>query len=371
MNVPFNDLKRHYQLMADELDLATLRVLRSGWYVLGPEVHAFEAEWAAFCGAAHCVSLATGTDALLISLRALGVGAADEVLTVANAGTYTTFAAHAVGATPRYVDVDPATCTLDADQLAAAITPRTSVIVPVHLYGRVANLAAILEVATAYNLPVLEDCAQAHGARWRGQHVGTWGVAGCFSFYPTKNLGAFGDGGAMITNDAVLAARVRQLRTYGWSQKYRTTLANGTNSRLDEMQAAILRVKLQHLEAQNNRRREIAARYAAGLAQLSLQLPQPAQPEEHVHHLYVVQVAGEQRGMIQAALRERGIGTDVHYPVPDHQQPAWAERYHDLHLPATEALASRVLSLPCYPELSDAEVERVIAAIRAVLGSAG
>ncbi len=369
MHIPFNDLKRHYDSMAAELDAAALQVLRSGWYILGPEVSAFEAEWAAFCGAAHCVSLATGTDALLIGLRALGVGPGDEVLTVANAGTYTTFAAHAVGATPRYVDVSPASYTLDPALLAAAITPRTKVIVPVHLYGRAASLAAILELAAAHNLPVLEDCAQAHGVRWQGQPVGTLGVAGCFSFYPTKNLGALGDGGALITNDAALAARVRQLRTYGWGQKYRTTVINGTNSRLDELQAAILRVKLQHLEAQNARRQAIAARYSAGLAGLAVQTPAPGASAEHVFHLYVVQVDAARRAAIQAALREAGIGTEIHYPFPDHQQPAWAERYADLRLPVTERLAASILSLPCYPELTDAEVDAVVAALSASLAA--
>ena len=367
MAIPFNDLRRHYASMAGELDEATLRVLHSGWYILGPEVTAFEREWADFCGAAHCVSLATGTDALLISLRALGVGPGDEVLTVANAGTYTTFAANAVGATPRYVDVDPRTATMAAAQLSAAITPRTRAIVPVHLYGRVADLSAILEVAAAHNLPVLEDCAQAHGAHWQGRHVGNWGVAGCFSFYPTKNLGALGDGGALITNDDALAARVLQLRTYGWGQKYHATLAGGTNSRLDEVQAAILRVKLRHLEAQNSRRTAIAARYASALAELPITPFSAAPAGEHVHHLYVVLVAAEQRAAIQTALRSAGIGSEVHYPMPDHRQPAWAEHYAELSLPVTEALADSVLSLPCYPELADSEVDEVIAALRGAL----
>ncbi|HYF63127.1 MAG TPA: DegT/DnrJ/EryC1/StrS family aminotransferase, partial [Herpetosiphonaceae bacterium] len=288
-------------------------------------------------------------------------------LTVANAGTYATFAANAVGAIPRYVDVDPRTATMDAGQLAGAITPRTRAIVPVHLYGRVADLAAILEVAAAHDLPVLEDCAQAHGARWRGRHVGNLGVAGCFSFYPTKNLGALGDGGAVITNDDALAARVLQLRTYGWGQKYYATLAGGTNSRLDEVQAAMLRVKLRHLDAQNSRRVAIAARYASGLAGLPVTPLAPAPEGEHVHHLYVVLVAADRRPALQAALRAAGIGSEVHYPMPDHRQPAWAEQYAGLRLPVTEALADSVLSLPCYPELADAEVDEVIAALRAAL----
>ena len=362
MHIPFNNLKRHYETMADELDAASQRVLRSGWYILGPEVTAFEHDWAAFCGAKHCIGLATGTDALLIGLRALGVGAGDDVLTVANAGTYTTFATHLLGATPRYVDVDPHTYTLDPALLEAAITPKTKAIVPVHLYGQAANIQAIIQIADAHNIPVLEDCAQSHGARLDGCHVGTFGKLATFSFYPTKNLGALGDGGAITTDDDQLAATIRQLRTYGWAGKYHVTLANGTNSRLDELQAAFLRVKLTHLEAQNARRHAIASRYNAGLSGMA-QTP-CLHETAHVQHLYVIQVPAERRATIQTQLREHGIGTDVHYPVADHRQPAWAERYADLHLPVTEHLAKSVLSLPCYPELTDDEVDAVIDAVK-------
>lgn len=366
-SIPFNDLGRHAAGMAAELEEAALRVVRSGWYVLGPEVAAFEREWADYCGARHCISVASGTDALHLALRALGLTSSDEVLTVANAGSYTTFASHLAGITPRYVDVEPATQTLDPAALEQAISPRARVIVPVHLYGRVADLEALLPVATQHDLPIIEDCAQAHGARLNGRHVGTFGLAGCFSFYPTKNLGALGDGGAVITNDDQFAARVRQLRTYGWDQKYRTTLPGGTNSRLDELQAALLRVKLGHLDAQNQRRRSIAARYGAGLADLPIQLPAPAPAEQHVQHLYVVQLDPARRGATQAALREQGIGSDIHYPIADHRQPAWASLYAETRLPVTERLAESVLSLPCYPELHDGEVDTVIAALRAIL----
>lgn len=364
MSIAFNDLGRHVATMAEEIEAASTRVLRSGWFVLGPEVRTFEAEWAAYCGARHCISLATGTDALILGLRALGLQAGDEVLTVANAGSYTTFATHTVGATPRYVDVDPASYTLDPSQLAAAITPRTKVIVPVHLYGQVADLAAILAIAADHQLPVLEDCAQAHGARYQGQHVGTFGALATFSFYPTKNLGALGDGGAIITNDDALAAQIKQLRTYGWASKYQVTLEKGTNSRLDELQAAILRVKLAHLNAQNTRRQALAARYNAGLATTPLQCPR-LDNAQHVQHLYVVRVAAEQRNALRHHLQAAGIGSDVHYPIADHQQPAWAERYQDVSLPITEALSNEILSLPCYPELSDAEVDQVIDCIQA------
>ncbi|WP_110519869.1 DegT/DnrJ/EryC1/StrS family aminotransferase [Herpetosiphon llansteffanensis] len=364
MSIAFNDLGRHVATMEAEIEAASLRVLRSGWFVLGPEVRAFEAEWAAYCGARHCISLATGTDALILGLRALDLQTGDEVLTVANAGSYTTFATHTVGATPRYVDVDPQHYTLDPNQLAAAITPRTKVIVPVHLYGQVANLEAILAVAADHQLPVLEDCAQAHGARYQGQHVGTFGALATFSFYPTKNLGALGDGGAIITNDDALAAKIKQLRTYGWASKYQVTLEHGTNSRLDELQAAILRVKLAHLDAQNTRRQALAARYNAGLASTPIQCPQ-LDTDQHVQHLYVVRVAAEQRQGLREHLQAEGIGSDIHYPIADHQQPAWAERYQDVHLPVTEALSNEILSLPCYPELSDAEVDQVISCIQA------
>ncbi len=364
MSIAFNDLGRHVATMAAEIEAASTRVLRSGWFVLGPEVRAFEAEWAAYCGARHCISLATGTDALILGLRALGLQTGDEVLTVANAGSYTTFATHTIGATPRYVDVDPLCYTLDPRQLAAAITPRTKVIVPVHLYGQVADLTAILAIAADHQLPVLEDCAQAHGARYQGQHVGTFGALGTFSFYPTKNLGALGDGGAIITNDDALAAKIKQLRTYGWASKYQVTLENGTNSRLDELQAAILRVKLAQLDTQNSRRQALAARYNAGLASTPIQTPQ-LDAAQHVQHLYVVRVAAEQRQALRDHLQAAGIGSDVHYPIADHQQPAWAERYQDVRLPVTETLSTEILSLPCYPELSDAEVDQVISCVQA------
>ncbi len=350
--------------MESELNAAVQRVLIGGWYVLGPEVAAFEQAWAEWCGAQQCVSLANGTDALVLSLRALGVGPGDEVVTVANAGGYTSCATRLLGATPRYADVDAATLTLDPQQLAAQITPRTKAIVVVHLYGRVAAIEQIAALAAEHNVPLVEDCAQAHGARWNGQHVGTFGAIGCFSFYPTKNLGALGDGGAVITNSAELAERVRQLRTYGWSHKYAITLSGGSNSRLDALQAAILQVKLAHLQRQNERRQMIAERYAAGLGDLPLQLPAPAPAGAHVHHLYVVRVAVERRDALQAVLREQGVGTDVHYPIPDHRQPAWAADYRDVQLPVTEAAAQQVLSLPCYPELHDAEIDSVIAAVR-------
>ncbi|HEY1016139.1 MAG TPA: DegT/DnrJ/EryC1/StrS family aminotransferase [Herpetosiphonaceae bacterium] len=365
MTIPFNDLGRHYAGMAAELEEASLRVLRGGWYVLGPEVAAFEREWADYCGARHCVSLATGTDALQLAVRALGLGPGDEVLTVANAGSYVAFATRLAGATPRYADVDLDTWTMDPLDMELAITPRTKAIVPVHLYGRLADIAEIAAIAERHGLPLIEDCAQAHGARLDGRHAGTFGLAGCFSFYPTKNLGALGDGGAIITDDDDFAARLRQLRTYGWEQKYRVTVAGGTNSRLDELQAAILRVKLRHLDAQNQRRAQIAARYGAGLADLPLRLAAPAAEGSHVHHLYVIQLLSEQRAVIQAALRERGIGTDIHYPIADHRQPAWAAEYADLRLIGAEGLAESGLSLPCYPELTDSEVDEVIAALRA------
>lgn len=367
MTIPFNDLGRHYAGMAGELEEAALRVLRGGWYVLGPEVAAFEREWAAYCGARHCVSVATGTDALQLAVRALGLGPGDEVLTVANAGSYVAFASRLAGAAPRYADVDPAAWTMDPAALEQAITPRTKAIVPVHLYGRLADIEAIAAIAKRRGVPLIEDCAQAHGARLDGRHAGTSGLAGCFSFYPTKNLGALGDGGALITDDDDFAARLRQLRTYGWEQKYRVTAAGGTNSRLDELQAAVLRVKLRHLDAQNERRRQIAARYAAGLADLPLLPPATAPAASHVHHLYVVQVAAERRAALQAALREQGVGTDIHYPLADHRQPAWAAEYAGLSLPASERLAETGLSLPCYPELADAEVDAVVAALRAAL----
>ena len=361
--IPLVDLKAAYGRLQAEIDAAVARVLAGGWYILGPEVSAFESEFAAYLGVEHAVGVASGTDAVLLALRALGIGPGDEVITVAHTAVATVTAIELAGATPRLVDINPTTYTLDPAQLAAAIRPRTRAIVPVHLYGAPADMDAVLAVARAHALPVVEDCAQAHGARYRGQMVGTLGDAAAFSFYPTKNLGALGDGGAVATNRPEVAERLRLLRQYGWRERYVSDVA-GTNSRLDELQAAILRVRLGHLEAENEARRRLAARYDAALAGLPIALPAARPADCPVYHLYVIRAAA--RDALAEHLRARGIGTGVHYPVPVHRQPAYAHLgYGPGSLPATEAAAAEVLSLPMYHDLTEGAVDTVAAAIRA------
>jgi dTDP-3-amino-3,4,6-trideoxy-alpha-D-glucose transaminase len=363
--IPFGDLKRQYESIRAELDEAAARAMASGWYILGPEVRAFEEEFAAFCGVGHAVGVASGTDALQLALVALGVGPGDEVITVANAGVPGAVAILQAGARPVFVDVDERSYNLDTAALAAAITPRTKAIMPVHLYGRVADLGPILALASQHGIPVVEDCAQAHGATYHGRIAGSLGSCGCFSFYPTKNLGALGDGGMVVTNDAALAERLRRLRQYGWERKYYSTEPGGGNSRLDELQAALLRVKLRHLPDWTAQRRRWAEIYDDVLAGADLILPEAGPDGEHVYHLYVVRA--QQRDKLQAALREQGIATDIHYPLPAHQQPIYTELAPPGSLPVTEQLARDVLSLPMYPELTQAEVEAVAAAVRAAL----
>ena len=363
--IPLVDLKAAYGRLQAEIDAAVARVLAGGWYILGPEVSAFESEFAAYLGVEHAVGVASGTDAVLLALRALGIGPGDEVITVAHTAVATVAAIELAGATPRLVDINPTTYTLDPAQLAAAIRPRTRAIVPVHLYGAPADMDAVLAVARAHALPVVEDCAQAHGARYRGQMVGTLGDAAAFSFYPTKNLGALGDGGAVATNRPEVAERLRLLRQYGWRERYVSDVA-GTNSRLDELQAAILRVRLRHLDAENAVRRWLAARYDAALAGLPIARPAARPDDGPVYHLYVIRAAA--RDALAEHLRARGIGTAVHYPVPVHRQPAYAHLgYGPGSLPATEAAAAEVLSLPMYPDLTEESVDAVVAAIKEYL----
>jgi dTDP-4-amino-4,6-dideoxygalactose transaminase len=367
ISIPFGDLKRQYDSIKPELDQAAARVLESGWYILGPAVQEFEQAFAAFCGVRHAVGVGNGTEALYLALVALGAGPGDEVITVANAAIYEPLTIAQAGARPVFVDVDERSHTIDPALIEAAITPRTKAIMPVHLYGRMADMGAVMAIAARHGLPVIEDCAQAHGASLGGRPAGSLGACGCFSFYPSKNLGALGDGGMVVTDDDGLAAKLRRLREYGWRERYYTTDAGGINSRLDELQAALLRAKLRHLPAWNERRRRIARRYGALLAGLGLGLPELLEDGAHVYHLYVVRAP--ERDRLQAALRERGVGTAVHYPLPAHLQPV----YQGLglaapgSLPVTERLAGEVLSLPIYPELTDAEVEVVAAAVRDAL----
>lgn len=336
------------------------RVLDRSWFVLGEEVKGFENEFAQYCGVDHCVGLANGSDALELALRALGIKAGDTVATVANAGFYSSFAIHAVGATPLYVDVDPQTLTLSPASLAHAMAQTPSAVIVTHLYGQLADMDSILEVANAHGVPVIEDCAQSHGARRQGKVAGSWGVMGCFSFYPTKNLGALGDGGAVVSNDAQLAERVRQLRQYGWSKKYHVTLQGGRNSRLDELQAAVLRIKLPQLDHCNAQRRAIATRYNQAFSGLPVKLP-ASLGDDYVAHLYVMRTID--RKEFSAYLSEAGVGNDVHYPVPDYQQPVYNGNA-GLHLPVTDEACRTAISLPCFPGMTSAQVDEVIAAVQ-------
>jgi dTDP-4-amino-4,6-dideoxygalactose transaminase len=366
------DLHSQYLALQADIDAAVQRVLHSGWYILGREVTAFEREFAlhhGLDGEAHCVGVNSGTDALHLALWACDVGPGDEVITVSHTAVATAAAIRLTGATPVFVDVTADTYTMDPAALAAAITPRTRAIVPVHLYGHPADMDALCALAAQNDIPIIEDCAQAHGATYRGKPVGTIGRAGCFSFYPTKNLGALGDGGAVISRDASFIERVRRLREYGWTPQSRyVSQSEGTNSRLDEMQAAILRAKLPHLDAWNAARRALAAEYAA---QLPAAVVKPVEQDDcrHVYHLYVVRVDG--RDPVQAHLRAAGIGTGIHYPVPIHRQAAYAGIHAQrTPLPQTEQIQHQILSLPMHPLLTAAQVKQVSAALSHALSTA-
>jgi len=341
-----------------EIDAAIRRVIDSGWFVLGPEVEAFEAEFAAACGAPHAVGVGTGTDAITLILRALGIGPGDEVITPPLSAAYSALAVMMAGARPVFADIDPARLTLDPAAFEAAITPRTRAVLPVHLYGQPADMTAILAIAARHRLAVVEDAAQAHLATSEGRPVGTMGVAGAFSFYPTKNLGALGDGGAVVTRDAALADRVKRLRNGGQTTRYHHE-EPGANSRLDELQAAILRARLPYLRGWTGRRRQIAAAYRAGIDSPDILLP-PVFDDGHVYHLFPV--IARHRGALQAQLASRGIETLVHYPVPIPRQPALAGT-EPHQCPVADRICGEVLSLPMYPALTDAQVSQVITAV--------
>lgn len=358
--IPFLDLRAAYLELKPEIDAAIERVLDSGWYILGAEVEAFEEEWADFCSARHAVGLANGLDALILGLRALDIGPGDEVIVPSNTYIATWLAVSAVGAVPVPVEPDAATFNIDPAQVSDAITARTRAILPVHLYGQPADLDPLLAVARKHGLAVIEDAAQAHGARYKGRRIGAHGDIVCWSFYPGKNLGALGDGGAITTDRADLADRIRVLRNYGSRVKY-VNEVRGVNSRLDPIQAAVMRVKLAHLDAWTERRRAIAAAYARGLAGTSLILPHVPEWAEPVWHLYVVKSAG--RDALQKHLAEAGIGTLIHYPIPPHKQAAYADlSIAPDALPLASRLAHEVLSLPMGPQLSSAQADRVCAA---------
>jgi len=366
IRIPQSDPRAAYLAEREALDAAVARVLAGGRYVLGEEVAAFERELAAYIGRRHGIGVASGTDALVLALRAIGVAPDDYVVTVPHTAVATVAAIELAGAKPLLIDIDPATCTMDASELArvlAAPPGRIACIIPVHLYGQAADLDAILPLARQHGVRVIEDCAQSHGATLGGRRLGSFGDLAAFSFYPTKNLGAFGDGGMILAEDDALAERVRVLREYGWRERYVSDIA-GTNSRLDELQAALLRVKLAALDADNGRRRDIAAAYDEGLAGLPLTLPARRASAAHVFHQYVIRSSA--RDALRAALMHRGIGTNIHYPVPVHRQPAYAARLATgpSGLAESERAAREVLSLPIYPQLDAAAVGEVVAAMR-------
>ena len=360
-NLPFLDLQAIQQAHAGALRSAFERVLASGWYILGEEVRHFEEEYAAFCGASACVGVANGLDALGLALRALDIGPGDEVLVPANTYIATWLAVSHVGATPVPIEPLPNTANLDPDRLAAALTPRTRAVLPVHLYGQPADLEPILAFAAAHGLKVVEDAAQAHGAAYGGRRLGAHGDIVAWSFYPGKNLGALGDAGAVTTSDADLADRVRLLRNYGSRRKYHNEVI-GYNSRLDELQAALLRAKLPHLDAENGRRALIARRYLDGLIGARVQPLEVNARCASVWHQFVIR--HPRRDALASDLAARGIATMIHYPVPPHRQPAYAHLNMPVGaLPITEALHQEVLSLPMGPTMTLADADRVIGAI--------
>ncbi len=365
VRVPFIDLTAQRLPLAQEIDEALARVMRSNSYILGEEVALFEQEFAAYCDVAHAVGVDSGTSALELILRAYDIGPGDEVITAANTFVATTFAISYTGARPVLVDVDPYTYTLDIIQLQEAITPRTRAIMPVHLFGQPADMEPILTLAHQHNLIVIEDACQAHGARYKGRRAGSMGHAAAFSFYPAKNLGAFGDGGMVVTNDATIAEAVSKLRNYGQSEKYHHDLL-GYNRRLDTLQAAVLRIKLKHLDEWNAARSAHARLYQQLLGGNGIRLPVEANYSEAVWHLYVIRTTA--RDELQAYLKERHIGTGIHYPVPVHLQPAHRDLGYSVgDFPVTEHSAGELLSLPMYAELTPALVAYVADTIKAFL----
>ncbi|HEX9919728.1 MAG TPA: DegT/DnrJ/EryC1/StrS family aminotransferase [Pyrinomonadaceae bacterium] len=372
MSVPFVDLQAQYRAIKREVDEAIGRVVESAAFILGREVEAFEAAFAEYLGAKFCVGVNSGTAAIQLAVTACGAGAGDEVIVPANTFFATAEAVSTAGATPVFVDADPVSYTIDVNKIEAAINARTRAIIPVHLYGQAADLDAVFEIAARHNLSVIEDAAQAHGSLYKGRRVGALGRANCFSFYPGKNLGAYGEGGAVVTNDAEVARRVRLLRDHGSEHKYRHDII-GYNFRLEGIQGAVLNVKLKHLDGWNDLRRAHAERYrellsGAGGEGAALTLPQEMPYARHIYHLYVVQA--EERDALQKHLTASGVQTGIHYPVPVHLQPAYASLGHRAgDFPVAERQAARVLSLPMFPELTAEQIERVAEAVRAFAGS--
>lgn len=362
MQIKCNVLDRQFQMYQSEYEEAALRVLRSGWYVLGNEVRQFEEEFARFTGRKYCVGLNSGLDALIMSVRALGIGKDDEVIVQANTYIATVLGITENDAVPVFVEPDKY-YNMDADKIEQAITDRTKAIMVTHLYGQASNMAPIVEIAKKHQLAVIEDCAQSHGACFDGQMTGTFGISGCFSFYPTKNLGAFGDAGAIVTDDETFADKIRMMRNYGSKIKYHNEI-EGVNSRLDEMQAALLRVKLTHLQELNDERKTLADRYREGINNPEIILPEVRDGAESIYHQYVIRCA--RRDVLQKALEQNGIQTQIHYPIPPHLAKCYAYLGHKKGAyPITESYADEVLSLPIYTGMTFAEQDYVIEQINA------
>lgn len=365
--VPVNSLQRHIHPIESSLAEASAKVIRSGHYVLGPGVNTFESEFSTYCGVDHCIGVANGTDALELSLKAVGVAPGDKVAVTANAAMYGTSAVLACGAAPVFVDVDPGQSTLDPTALADLLDSGAHItaVIVTHLYGRLADIEAIAALCRTHKVKLIEDCAQAHGATITdGRKAGSFGDVASFSFYPTKNLGALGDGGAVVCNDQTIANRVKQLRQYGWTGKYENSLQGGRNSRLDEIQARMLSIMLPLLDGWNDRRREIANRYSREIRNPHINVPAVA-GREFVAHLYVIR--SDNREALKNHLDAKGIQTEIHYPTPDYRQPCHAGRYDEIDLPITQRDCSTVLTLPCFPELTEDEIDRVITACNAYI----
>jgi dTDP-4-amino-4,6-dideoxygalactose transaminase len=362
MNVPFVDLRREYSLIKDEINTKINEVLQSGHFILGENVKAFEKEFSNYCNAKYGVGVASGTDALLLSLKALDIKEGDEVITVANTFTATVDAISRSGATPVLVDINPETYNITVEKIKSKITDKTKVIIPVHLYGQPADMDPILEISEKYDLKVVEDACQAHGAEYKGRMVGSLGDAACFSFYPSKNLGAYGDGGMVVTNNEEIVEKIKMLREYGQSKKYHHDLI-GYNSRLDEIQAAVLRVKLKYLDKNNEERRKHAKLYNELLVNTSLFTPIELPYVKHVYHLYVIRC--KERDKLQQFLSSRGVSTGIHYPIPVHLQKAYSYLGYRLGaFPIVEKYANEILSLPMFPQLMGEEIEYVCDCIK-------
>jgi len=356
------DLTAQYHSIKKEIDAAILSTLESGHFILGPQVIKFEESIALYLGMSHAIGLASGTDALVIALRALNIGTDDEVIIPAYTFFATAGTVMAVGAKPVFVDVDPQTYQMDVSRIRSVITPRTKAVIPVHLYGHPAEMNPILKIARANNLKVIEDNAQGFGAEYFGKKTGSFGDIACLSFFPTKNLGAYGDGGAVVTNDPALAERMRMLRTHGWKKKYYSEEV-GYNSRLDAMQSAILQAKFPYVDSWNNKRRELARRYTQHLASLGVVIPAESEGAKHVYHLYIIRSA--KRDELQAFLKQKGIASEVYYPLPPHLSiPCKRFGYKEGDFPSAELAARETLALPLYPELTLEQQDEVIAAVK-------